>query len=112
MAKAAEIAKAMLADAQHPTRYNISGVWTSGPDLTGVLVQLKQDGQKVTGRGCNWGCLGDFDPYQITGTYKDGILSLRFRGRTVDEKETFRVTFEKEEIRLKSEDWWSLQPKK
>ncbi|MEA3210597.1 MAG: hypothetical protein QOE70_3654 [Chthoniobacter sp.] len=65
-------------DRRHPTKADVSGVWTSTPNLVGYVLQLEQRGDSVTGRGYHWGCLGIYDFFQITGSNRAGLLSLTF----------------------------------
>ncbi len=65
-------------DNRHPSKSDISGAWCSGPDLSGYTIQLEQRGQDVTGRGYYWGCLGTYDVFQVTGSYKSDRLRLTF----------------------------------
>ena len=66
----------MRQDKRRPTRADISGVWTSGPNLSGYNMELEQRGETVRGRGFQWGCGAMFDFFQVRGVYHGSILSL------------------------------------
>ena len=96
--------KAISGDKRHPTKADVSGVWTSGPNLTGYTVQLEQEGGSVTGQGYYWGCLGIYDHFRVTGSYKKEVLSLTFNGteRKV-EKHVFQYGEERGHLRFESQ---------
>jgi hypothetical protein len=71
-------------DIREPTAENLSGIWTSGPNLGGFDIQLEQRGEKIEGLGYNWGCMGLDSPFRVRGSYRTGVLSVRFLGRGVD----------------------------
>jgi hypothetical protein len=66
-------------DKRRPTSENISGSWTTAPNTIGYTIRLEQTNERITGQGYHWGCLGYFSPFQISGTYKNGVASLRFK---------------------------------
>lgn len=67
-------------DPRRPTKADVSGSWRSDSLGVGYVIQLEQRGGAVQGRGYYWGCLGTFGPFDITGSYQDGTLSLTFSG--------------------------------
>jgi hypothetical protein len=90
------IPKAIGGDKRRPTKAKISGVWTSGPNLTGYTVQLEQRGDLVEGRGYYWGCLGIYDIFNISGTYRGDTLSLTFdKVRGKREEHVYRYNAER-----------------
>src|SRR4029434_3648487 len=48
------VPKAIGSDKRRPTKANISGVWTSGPNLTGYTIQLEQRGEPIRGVWHSW----------------------------------------------------------
>lgn len=74
--EATRISEEIQKDKRRPTRENISGNWSTGPNLVGISFQLEQDGQKISGRGYGWGCLGVNSPFKIAGTYREGRLDI------------------------------------
>jgi hypothetical protein len=92
------ITTAIARDNRQPTRADVSGVWTSGPSLAGYTVQLEQRGQSVTGQGFYWGCLGTYDTFHVSGSYRNDVLSLTFRVSPL--KKTKHVYRYSEERRL------------
>jgi hypothetical protein len=73
------IATAIAGDNRRPTRADVSGVWTSGPNLVGYTVQLEQRRESINGQGFYWGCLGAYDSFSVSGSYRSNVLSLIFR---------------------------------
>jgi hypothetical protein len=73
------ITTAIARDNRRPTKADVSGVWTSGPNLVGYTVQLEQRGQSINGQGFYWGCLGTYDTFRVSGSYRNDVLSLTFR---------------------------------
>ena len=71
-------------DLREPAAENLSGIWTSGPNLGGFDLQLEQRGEKIEGLGYNWGCMGLSSPFKVRGSYSGGVLSVRFFGQGVD----------------------------
>src|SRR4030095_1016806 len=45
------VPKAIGSDKRRPTKANVSGAWTSGPNLTGYTIQLEKGGWPTGGRG-------------------------------------------------------------
>ncbi len=72
------VVTAIVSDKRHPTKANVSGVWTSGPNLVGYVIQLEQQGTSVRGQGYYWGCTETIDVFDITGVYEDDVLTLTF----------------------------------
>ncbi|MDB6154716.1 MAG: hypothetical protein JWL90_3169 [Chthoniobacteraceae bacterium] len=77
---AESLAQAFVSDLRIPSASNLSGVWTSGPNLGGYDIQLEQRADAIDGRGYFWGCTGYSAPFTVNGAYKNGVLSLRFSG--------------------------------
>ncbi len=71
-----EFADQLNQDDRVPTQKNISGLWTSGPNLTGYTVQFDLTGKSVVGRGFHWGCMGIYEKFEVAGTYDGSILSF------------------------------------
>ncbi len=77
-----DFAAATDKDGRIPTKGDLSGTWSVGPDLVGYVVQLDQKGESVTGRGYFWGCVGTIAMFEAAGTYKAGILRIKFSETT------------------------------
>ncbi len=73
------ITTAVERDNRRPTKANISGVWTSGPNFVGYTIQLEQRGHSIAGKGFYWGCVGIHDVFRVSGSYQNNKLSLTFR---------------------------------
>ena len=73
----AEFVATLNQDDRVPTLANISGLWSSGPNLVGFTVQLNQQADRgVTGSGYHWGCVGVYNTFTLTGTFIDGVLAV------------------------------------
>jgi len=73
-----ELAQTFDADVRIPSASNLSGVWTSGLGLGGYKLGLEQRGDAVEGSGFDWGCSGLSALLTVSGSYRNGVLSLRF----------------------------------
>ncbi len=95
------LAETIEKDGRHPSPTDLSGAWTSGPNLVGYTMQLEQRGETVEGRGYYWGCLGMFNPFRVVGSSKSGTLSLTFTFSTQKhEKRVFKYSLEKGQIQF------------
>ena len=72
----ADFARKLDQDDRVPAPENVSGLWSSGPNLVGYTVQFDLTGKNVVGRGYHWGCLGVSDNFKLTGTYDGDVLSF------------------------------------
>ena len=72
----ADFARKLQEDDRVPTQEDISGLWTSGPNLVGYTVQFDVSETAVVGRGYHWGCLGLYDDFELAGTYDGNVLTF------------------------------------
>jgi hypothetical protein len=100
--RAQKVSEEILQDRRRPTAKDLSGAWTSGPNLVGVIVQLEQKGSVVRGKGCHRGCTpGYFAPFEIAGTYRDGVLRVTYtEAAEKPENVIYRVKADKGFLRL------------
>lgn len=95
-AEAVRVSKEMEKDKRRPSKADVSGNWSTGPNLVGIDFQLEQEGEKVTGRGYNWGCLGIYSVEKMEGTYRDGKLTLATTW-TSGEKFVYQMMYEEKD---------------
>ncbi|HSI16059.1 MAG TPA: hypothetical protein VK961_28680, partial [Chthoniobacter sp.] len=77
-------------DSRRPTEADISGSWKSDSIGVGYVIQIEQQGELIKGRGYYWSSPGTLSsPFSITGSYKDGLLSLAFDGGKYPEQKRF-----------------------
>jgi hypothetical protein len=95
-AEVVHLSKEMEKDKRRPSKADLSGNWSTGPNLVGITFQLEQDGEKITGRGYNWGCTGISSVIKMEGTYRGGKLTLA-TSWTNGEKYVYRMNYAEED---------------